>query len=163
MTESLISARHAALNQAMRLAGALGGLHSETVARRLGLHPSDLECLDVIHLNGLATAGELARASGLTTGAITGVIDRLERAGYVRRERDPADRRRVLVRPTSAARERVTPLYAGLAARMDTLCAQYDPAALNLLLGFFTRSAEILREETALLRRPAAPDQSSAR
>lgn len=147
----------------MRLAGALGGLHSQAVAARLGLTPSDLECLDVIHLKGLATAGELARASGLTTGAITGLIDRLERAGYVERERDPADRRRVLVRATRAARDRVAPLYAGLAARMEALCAEHDPAALDLLLGFFTRSAEILRDETARLRDAPPQDKSQPR
>ncbi len=160
MTEMNPNLPYAALMRAMRLSGAQGGLLTQAVAGQVGLHPTDLECLDVINLNGAATAGELARASGLTTGAITGVIDRLERSGYVTRERDPGDRRRVIVRPNPAAGQRIGPLYAGLAHRMAVLCAGYDPASLDLLLGFFTRATEILRDETERLR-DAVPHNNS--
>src|SRR5947207_2197662 len=93
----------AALNAAAREASGLGVLLSETVARALGLNPTDLECLDVIARRERATAGDLASATGLTTGAVTGVIDRLERAGFAHRERDAADRRKVYVRLVPAA------------------------------------------------------------
>ena len=98
------------LNNAMRDASGLGVLHSQEMARRAGISSSDLECLDVILLKGPLTAGALAEATGLTTGAVTGLIDRLERAGYARRLPAPADRRKVLVEATRAVGERLMPL-----------------------------------------------------
>jgi DNA-binding MarR family transcriptional regulator len=92
----------AALNHAMRDASGQGVLYSQAVAERLGINSTDLECLDIIVMRGPVTAGELARATGLTTGAITGVIDRLDRAGFAKREHDAADRRKVLVRALPA-------------------------------------------------------------
>ena len=85
-----------ALNHAMRRSGAQWSLFSQAVAARVGISASDFECLDLVILEGAVTPGRLAEASGLTTGAITGVIDWLERAGFVRRDPDPTDRRRVL-------------------------------------------------------------------
>src|ERR1700733_11041636 len=85
------------LAAAMRDVSGLSVLHSQAVAGRLGINSTDLECLDLVE-RGPVAAGALAGATGLTTGAITGVIDRLERAGFVRREADSADRRKVLVR-----------------------------------------------------------------
>lgn len=74
-------------------------LHSLRAADALSLAPTDLICMCLLQLNGPATPGWLAEQTGLTTGAVTGMIDRLERAGYVRREPDPEDRRRVIVQP----------------------------------------------------------------
>src|SRR5271154_1800305 len=71
----------------------------QSVADRLGLNVTDHKCLDFLLLHGASTAGELAQRSALTTGAITAVLDRLEKAGYVLREADPTDRRRVIVHP----------------------------------------------------------------
>src|ERR1700734_2618292 len=88
----------AALDRAMRDASGQGVMYSAVVAERLGINSTDLECLDHVVLRGPISAGALAEATGLTTGAITGVIDRLERAGFARREPDPEDRRKVLVR-----------------------------------------------------------------
>src|SRR5271154_305124 len=81
------------LNLAARQASGLGVLFGEAVAAGLGVNHTDLECLGLVLLNDGPTAGEIAKASGLTSGAVTGVIDRLERAGLVSREADPADRR----------------------------------------------------------------------
>src|SRR4030081_3058399 len=97
----------AALNRALRDASGQGVLYSQTVAERLGINSTDLECLDCVVLRGPLTAGELAEATGLTTGAITGVIDRLERAGFARRESDGNDRRKVLVRALPAVERRI--------------------------------------------------------
>jgi DNA-binding MarR family transcriptional regulator len=102
----------AALNQTMRDASGTGVLYSQAVAERLGINATDLECLDHIVTKGPLTAGALAEATGLTTGAITGVIDRLERAGFARREHDAQDRRKVLVRALPAVMKRIMPLFA---------------------------------------------------
>jgi DNA-binding MarR family transcriptional regulator len=100
----------AALNAAMRDVSGQGVLYSQAVAERLRMNSTDLECLDHI-LRGPVTAGRLAEVTGLTTGAITGVIDRLERVGLARRERDLNDRRKILVRVLPAVGERVAPLF----------------------------------------------------
>jgi len=83
---------------AMRRSSAAGVLHGQAIAKRVGVNSSDLECLDLILLNGPSTAGDIARRTGLTSGAVTGLIDRLERLGLVERTADAQDRRKVLVR-----------------------------------------------------------------
>ena len=96
MTLSRAKARAALLQdleEAMRRTSAQGVLFGQTVADVAGISGSDLDCMDFLNLEGRVTAGRLAELTGLTTGAITGMIDRLEKAGLVRRERDEADRR----------------------------------------------------------------------
>jgi DNA-binding MarR family transcriptional regulator len=146
----------AELERAIRNATALGVLHSHAVADRLGMNSSDMECLDILHLRGEATAGELAAATGLTTGAITGVIDRLERASFARRERDRRDRRKVLVRPLPAALETVAPLFAPLQRSVDELMSRYSDEELRLLLRFFSESGEVMNAAVADLRKGRA-------
>ena len=82
---------------ALRRSGAVMQLLGAASAERIGINVTDLNCLNILALRGQLTAGELARATGLTTASITGVLDRLEEAGFVRRERDAHDRRRVVV------------------------------------------------------------------
>jgi DNA-binding MarR family transcriptional regulator len=127
-------------------------LISQAVSERFGLASSDLECLDLALLSGGATAGEFAKATGLTTGAITGVIDRLERAGYVRRERDPSDRRKVIVRARPAKTRRIAPLYDSLQREMTALWSAYDDRQLALILDFLTRSCDLAVQEIAKLQ-----------
>ena len=97
------------LQQAGRRLSLATIMFHQAVADRLGLNPTDHKCIDLLASAGWTTAGELAEATGLTTGAITGVIDRLEAAGFVRREDDPNDRRRVIVRVISEAISRHRP------------------------------------------------------
>ena len=85
--------------RSLRRVNLQGSFFGQTVAIRFGLSESDVEALELLLDNGAATAGRLAELMGLTTGAVTRVIDRLEQAGYVRRVPDPADRRRVVVEP----------------------------------------------------------------
>ena len=85
------------LEEAMRRSSAQGVLYGQAVANVAGIANSDLECMDILYLEGRVTAGRLAEVTGLTTGAITGVVDRLEKAGLVRRERDETDRRKVFI------------------------------------------------------------------
>ena len=141
-----------ALEQAMRKSSAQGVLFSQTVAARLGITSSDLECLDIILLNARVTAGELAAATGLTTGAITGVIDRLEKAGFAQRERDPSDRRKIFVRALPAVEQRIAPLYRSLQQAAAAELAGYTDKQLALLLDFFTRAGRMMIAETAKLR-----------
>ncbi len=91
------------LDRENRRSGSVGAMHARAIAERVGLNATDFECLDVLDWTGPITAGELARRVGITSGAVTGVIDRLERAGWVRRAADPTDRRRVIVEPLSPA------------------------------------------------------------
>ena len=131
----------AALNRAMRDASGQGVLYSQAVAERLGINSTDLECLDNVVLHGPITAGELADATGLTTGAITGVIDRLEAAGFARRERDQADRRKVLVRALPAVERRIFPLFRPMERAAMSALSDYTDKELALLLNFFQRAS----------------------
>ncbi len=144
-------ARHAelvrALNRAARESSALGTLFAETVAHRLGVSHSDLECIDIIALRGRVTAGELARESGLTTGAITGVVDRLEKAGFARRERDPDDRRKVYVSILPKALAEGGVYYHSFGRAADALAASYSDAKITLLIDYFTRARDLIRGE----------------
>jgi len=129
----------AALNAAMRDVSGQGVLYSHAVAERLGMNSSDLECLDHV-VRGPVTAGALAKATGLTTGAITGVVDRLERAGFARRETDPDDRRRILVRPLPSVEERVAPLFEPMERAALAALSRYGDNELALLLDFLDRT-----------------------
>ncbi len=102
----------------------------------LGVNRTDGHCLDILDQRGRISAGELARESGLTTGAITAVIDRLERAGFVARVRDPDDRRRVLVELTERARNLTWELFGPLAEQTAPLLDRYDDEQLRLLIDF---------------------------
>jgi len=136
----------------------LGVLYSHAVAARVGLAPTDLECLGYL-ADGPVSAGALAEATRLTTGAITGVIDRLERAGFATRQADPADRRRVLVQATPAAMARVAPLYAPLEQAALGALQDYNDAELSLLLDFLQRSGEAALTALAeLLSEPSLPE-----
>ncbi len=141
------------LGQEVRQVGAQSALVSETVAARFGLHPTDLECLDVIFLRGQASAGELAEATGLTSGAATALIDRLERAGYVQRTRDPGDGRRVVVRARPHAIAPIAAVYAPLQERMFALWSSYSERELEVIADFLRRSRAKSVEWVAELKR----------
>ena len=144
-----------ALNRVMRDASGQGVIYSQMVAERLGVNSSDLECLDFVVMRGPLTAGELAAATGLTTGAITGVIDRLEREALVRRVRDLHDRRRIVVELVpNAERERaLAQLYEPLGRRITELVAQRSASERATLLDFLTQATDVLEAETSSLRR----------
>lgn len=137
----------AAVDREIRQAGALGVVFSQSIAARLGISPTDLESLDLIGTRESVTAGELATATGLTTGAVTGIIDRLERIGFARRERDLTDRRRVNVRVLPEALKRAGPFYSSLAKRMAKVLADYSDEELALFVDFFSRTREVMTGE----------------
>lgn len=126
----------AELNAALRETSGLGVLYSQTVAAKLGINSTDLECIGYIAARGAVTAGTLAQVTGLTTGAITGVIDRLEQAGLARRERDAADRRKVLVRTLPGVAGAIEPLFEPMQRAAEAALASYRTEELTLLLDF---------------------------
>jgi len=128
----------------------------QAVADRLGLHPTDHKCIGLLGSAGSATAGELAEATGLTTGAITGVIDRLEAAGFVRREDDPDDRRRVIIRVVPKRIRDIAKLFEPFAAAVGEMAGRYSERELATILDFLTRSEQVLRDSTRELRKGAA-------
>jgi DNA-binding MarR family transcriptional regulator len=124
----------------------------EAVADRLGINPTDLRCLGLATSEPGLTPTRLAELAGLTTGAITGVLDRLERAGFVRREADPADRRRLRVQLVPDRLGELTAYYKPLIGRAVELSADLEPAARAQLAGYLETFATTLHDEAARLR-----------
>lgn len=113
-------------------------------AEALAINRTDARCLDLLGQAGDAlSAGRLAVASGLTTAAITGVIDRLEARGYVERVPDPADRRRVLVRTTPSLHERVDAIWGPIGREGQEALASYRPDELRAILRFLRDSRDL--------------------
>lgn len=133
----------------------------ELICQLLGINRTDARCLDILDQHGSMSAGDLAEASRLTTGAITAVIDRLERAGLARRVPDPADRRRVLVELTEKAFELTTELMVEPMREMYLPMAErYSDEDLELILDF-TRRGRDMQERHAEWLRARLRDQSS--
>jgi DNA-binding MarR family transcriptional regulator len=119
----------------LRLSGVTNDIADQVVADVLGLNRTDTRCLDIIERLDGVSAGRLASEAGLSTGAVTTVLDRLERAGYARRVQDPGDRRRVLVELTPAARRELQELYAPLV-----------DATMRQLEGYTTDEVSLVRD-----------------
>src|SRR5499426_1095437 len=138
---------------AMRRTGSLMQLMGQAAADRIGINNTDLNCLNILSFSGHMTAGELARATGLTTASITGVIDRLEEAGFVRRERDPHDRRRVVVRISlDKAVTEVASIFAPMLRDWREMAARYSDDELRLIVDFYGRVEQVFRKHLIRLR-----------
>ncbi|MGH3087637.1 MAG: MarR family transcriptional regulator [Rubrobacteraceae bacterium] len=125
----------------------------QAAAERSGMNMTDLQCVNILASTGPVAAGRLAEMMGLTTGAITGVVNRLERAGYVRREKDPGDARRVVVRPVTEELERAGVGFFGSQGEvLDELLSGYDDRDLAVILDLFRKSNAVTREATARIR-----------
>lgn len=121
----------------------------------VGLNATDGKCLSVLRETGPITAGEMAKITGLTTGAVTGVIDRLAEHGFVRRAADPHDRRRVVIEPVENAtnRQELHQIFAPLAAAtINEFINRYSDEELALVLDFVQRGADLMKAQTARLR-----------
>jgi DNA-binding MarR family transcriptional regulator len=121
------------------------------VGSRLELRDVDLGCLELLARHGPLSPGALARHAGLHPATMTGVVDRLERAGWVARDRDPADRRAVLIRPLRDRGAELFRLYAGMNHSMDQICAGYSDEELALLAGFLRRTTDAGQAATEAL------------
>ncbi len=126
----------------------------EAVATQFGLNRTDLRCIGILYRRGRVTAGELAEESGLTPGAITTVLDRMERDGYANRVADPSDRRRVLVTSTAATRELGARVYGEVELAGRALLEQIDPAGVAVIRDYLRGIREFYED---LVRSVAAP------
>ena len=136
---------------AMRRTSAASVLHSQAIAKRIGINSTDLESLDLILMSGSATAGEIGRRTGLTSGAVTGLIDRLERLELVERTADPNDRRKVLVKVRP---DKIAPLavhFAPMEKAMRDLLAGYTREQLKVIADFTERAGDFAMARVAAL------------
>lgn len=113
------------------------------VAEKMKLNATDAECIDFLMEMGTSTAGDLAKATRLTTGAMTNVIDRLEKAGFVKRESDPTDRRKVLIRYVPKKHEKTKQYYDAMAADVYVLFSGYTESNLKFLSQHSEKLTEI--------------------
>ncbi|GAA3088176.1 hypothetical protein GCM10010449_09810 [Streptomyces rectiviolaceus] len=128
-------------------------LFNQAVADHLKLHPTDLQCLNLLSLEEApVTTGRIAELTGLTTGSATRLVDRLEKAGYVVRERDAVDRRRVLVSTVPDAVAEFGRMWDKLGGGWFTLFERYDDDELDLLIGHMRRTVEFSAAQVARLR-----------
>jgi DNA-binding MarR family transcriptional regulator len=132
------------------------GFFEQAVAERLGLNRTDLLVLMLLYDAETMTAGEIAQATSLTTGAVTAVIDRLERNGFAGRERNPADRRCVVVRLAPQRRRQIAEIFQPLLRRIAEVYSRRTDKELSTLLRFLETATPVLHRETAKLR-PDAP------
>lgn len=123
----------------------------------MGINRTDLRCLDILGRFGSMTAGRLAEESKLTNAAITIVVDRMQRAGYMRRVRDKVDRRRVMVEATPKAHERAWTLYGKIAEKLHAQLERYSGEELELLHDFLRARTEIDLEVAAEFRQRRSP------
>jgi DNA-binding MarR family transcriptional regulator len=126
------------------------------VAACLGVGRTDLTCFDLLERRGVMSAGELATACGLSTGAMTFALDRLEQAGMVRRRRDTEDRRRVLVELVPAAHRRAFKLHEPLVMELRALVARYSNRDIEVITDFLRAARAIYDEHVPALRRRSA-------
>jgi DNA-binding MarR family transcriptional regulator len=137
-----------------RTSGNQDSAFDNLAAERLGLNRTDLHCVNIIENSGGLTAGELAAEAGLTTGAVTGVIDRLERAGYAKRVSDPADRRRVKLEVTPKFYGRADRIWGPVAADWASrLGWRFTAEELERVIEFLRATNELSREHIDRLRK----------
>ncbi|HKV24292.1 MAG TPA: MarR family transcriptional regulator [Candidatus Acidoferrum sp.] len=122
----------------------------QAVASKLGLNVTDTRCFELLsrYSGGPPTAGDLARATGLTTGAVTGILDRLEKAGMVERYRRTSDRRKVFVRHRPEALQKVGRLYQGLAAASVKLASSRSNKDLKIINAYLESMLSVMRAQT---------------
>ncbi|MEV4323804.1 MarR family transcriptional regulator [Microbispora rosea] len=142
----------ARLLDALRRNGAWSVSMSQAAAERIGVNTTDLHCLNLLS-DGPMTAGEMARRAGITTASVTGVIDRLEAAGYVRRERDDSDRRKVTVTlQVQRAAQDVAPVFRPFVQAWRDAMDDYTDEQLELIASFLSRTQEVFQSEVARMR-----------
>jgi DNA-binding MarR family transcriptional regulator len=143
----------AGVRDALREVGLQLTLLNHQVSARLEIRDVDLDCLNLISRSGPLTPGALARTAGLPPATVTGVLDRLEKGGWIVRERDPEDRRAVRVQARAERGPEVLAQFRGMNSAMDGVCAGYSPAELEVIADFLRRTAAAGGDEVAKLSR----------
>ena len=138
------------LNQASQRVGNRTVIFTHAIAGHIGLSATEFECLDFIQEQGPVPAGRLAELTGLTTGAVTGLIDRLEKAGFLHRTNDPGDRRRVLVEAVDneAASAKIRELYGPVAAAFERIVEKYNEAELEVIIQYLHETVAMVERVT---------------
>lgn len=131
-----------AIRESLRDVGVQLSLLNHRISGHLDLKGSDLECLDLVDRFGPISPSALARRTGMHPATMTGVVDRLVRGGWITRERDPSDRRGVVLASLPSRRADVLRLVAGMGSRMARICGDYSDAELELIDGFLRRTAD---------------------
>jgi DNA-binding MarR family transcriptional regulator len=131
-----------AVRESLRDLSVQMSLLNQRISGRLDLKGTDLQCLDLVDRYGPLSPSALARRAGLHPATMTGVIDRLERGGWIVRERDPADRRGIVVQPLRGRRSDVLRLASGMNAAVARICAGYPDDDLELIADFLRRIAD---------------------
>ena len=150
------SSKERLIEQALQEIRALDGeldLMDQAIADRLGMNRTDAQCMDLISRLGPMTAGELAERVGLTPGAITAVLDRLERGRWIRRVHDTVDRRRVMVQRGYTQHAKMAPIFARLRSSTRKVLARYSVEQLDLIADFLRRTTAIAARHRQSLRR----------
>jgi Transcriptional regulators len=135
------------LTKGMRRLGNRTVLYQQSIAAFLGIYNNDFLSIDILHEKGPVTAGELSKLTGLTTGSVTSLIDRLEKEGFVRRQNDPHDRRKVIIVPLYEDKEEVSSTYLLLHAAMLKLASAYTTEELELISQFLSKASNVLEEQ----------------
>ncbi|WP_028550266.1 MarR family winged helix-turn-helix transcriptional regulator [Paenibacillus sp. UNC451MF] len=145
----------------MRGLGTRTVLYQQNVAASLGLYNNDYISVDILHEKGPITAGELSKLTGLATGSITALIDRLEKNGFVRRQHDPNDRRKVIIVPLYENIEEVSNTYLPLHTAMVNLASSYSDKELEFITQFLGKASAVLDEQIQLLSSTSRSKSSS--
>jgi DNA-binding MarR family transcriptional regulator len=129
-------------------------LFHQALADVLDFHITDHRCMHFLHSYGAMPAGRLAELTGLTTAAVTGIIDRLEEAGYVRRANDPKDRRRTIVEPlrNKKLERKLEAIFTPFHQKMLKLFSSYSDSELTFLIDIMNKSIQLTREESRKLK-----------
>jgi DNA-binding MarR family transcriptional regulator len=149
------------LDRQNRRTGSVGSMHSRAIAGRAGLNDTDFECIDVLDWTGPITAGELGRRVGITSGAVTGVLDRLEGGGWVRRTADPNDRRRVIVElcplgpdgPNPERYEEMAEAFAPLQRDIEGIVDGLTDEQLETIVEYLRASSDAVERSIERMRR----------
>ncbi|MFS8204285.1 MarR family winged helix-turn-helix transcriptional regulator [Streptomyces sp. CWNU-52B] len=136
------------IRESLRALGVQLSLLNQQVGARLELKTVDIDCLDLINRHGPMGPSALARLAGLHPATLTGILDRLERGGWIARERDPNDRRATLLRPLRDRNPEILGLYSGMTSAVEEICADYDETELQLLADFLRRTSTAGRSAT---------------
>ncbi|WP_419882704.1 MarR family transcriptional regulator [Peribacillus sp. B-H-3] len=139
------------LSQSLRKFSTRTVLFQQNVAYKLGVVHTDLKTADILNETGPITAGELAKITGLSSGSVTALINRLETAGYVKREKDPEDLRRVIIVPAKERQKDIRQHYTSLSRATKEYCTRYNEEELSLLNDFIGHLSQIMHEENLKL------------
>ncbi|WP_285769415.1 MarR family transcriptional regulator [Peribacillus sp. SI8-4] len=141
------------LAKGMQRFGMRSVLFQQNMAQKIGVSHTDLKTAEILKETGPITAGELAKITGLSTGSVTALINRLEKSGYVRRERDQLDGRRVMIEPIPERQEQIKSHYQSLSTATKDLCSSYNEQELNFAIQFIEDIITIMDKEIDILMR----------